>query len=120
MPQHRPIALIKDVSPDMNTAIRVDPHDVHIVRAMMDFAEGKPVRNFWAPPHIPVLENMRRVQQLRMVQAAHGAALPICRDNQLAEAVLVQPALHSRRRIGFEQASAAILKVSPCGLSSTM
>ena len=85
----------------MYPAVGGDPHDVRVVRPVMDLAEGQAVGHLRLAPFVFVFE-IWRASSSSGVELVKGAPLPIA-SNQLAKAMLVQPPLDHRRRIRLQR-----------------
>src|SRR4051812_10486302 len=77
MPQHRAVDLGEDVLPNVDACVRIDTHNVRVVRRVMDLAQPETVGDEWLAAWIPILEDVRRIEQLAVAQSANRALLAI-------------------------------------------
>jgi len=94
MPQHWSILFLQDIAANVDSVVGIYTEDVAIEGAVMNAAEGEPVWNFRSAALVAIRQDVRRVEQFAMSQAADRAALFVRNENQLAEAMLVEADLH--------------------------
>ncbi|WRS30786.1 hypothetical protein U6G28_03610 [Actinomycetaceae bacterium MB13-C1-2] len=60
--KHGPINLVQQSRVDMDAIVGVDPHEVLVVRRMLDLANGHAVGGPREPSFMPVRQNVRGVE----------------------------------------------------------
>jgi len=86
----------------MNDTSRIDPHEVAVIRQMMNRAEGDAVDDGGGAARIVVFENVGRLEQLCLSQCAHGALPGVGLEHQRAEPMLVEPHDRLARRVAAQ------------------
>jgi len=89
MLQHRSVDLLQNVETHLDFKIRRDADDVGVECSVVQLAEREPIGNHRLSQRMAVWQNMRRLEQFVMAEAANGAALLIGAQNALTEATLV-------------------------------
>ncbi len=80
---------MQDVRSNLEDIVRTKAEELPIEGAMMESTECKPVTHDWLPFRVGIRDNVRRVKQLFMTQAAEGALPLIGLEHPLAESPLV-------------------------------
>ena len=91
--QHRPVNLLEHVQADLDLVVGPDAEDLRIERGVVQLAEREAVWNDRMPLRMPVWQNVRGLEEFLMPQMAHCAMRVVCREDALAERLLVQPLL---------------------------
>jgi len=72
--EHRPIVLAEHVGSNVHAVVRAHAEDVHVVRRVMDLAEGETVGDLGEAAFVAVLEDVRGVEEILVPEPADGAA----------------------------------------------
>jgi hypothetical protein len=89
--KHRPIDFLKDVVSDLDDEVGTDPDDVTVESRVVELAHGHAVGDQRVTPRMGVGQDVGGVEQLDVVQSAHGARLLIGKEHPLAEGELMEP-----------------------------
>ena len=100
MSEHWPVALIKDVSSDLDHKIRADGEDVRIERSMMELAQGQAVRYHGFTSRMAVREDVRRIDKFRVSQLAYRALASVGVQHPLSEDGLMKSSLRHTSVVG--------------------
>jgi hypothetical protein len=88
--EHRAVDLLEDVRTDLQDQVGTDSDDVRVERRVVELAQRQTIGHDRLAQRVPIGQNVGRVKQLRMVQPAHGACLPVRTQHAYAEVCLVQ------------------------------
>ncbi len=72
-PQHRSVGLVEQSLGDVHHPLGVNAHEVAVIGEVMDRAQRDPVDDRGVPTRVPVLDDVRRLQQrrFRRLHTAH-------------------------------------------------
>ena len=93
MLQHGPICLEQNVESNLYNESRRNPKDVAIVRGVVQLAECQAIGNDGLALGMAVGKNVRRLQQLFMVETAYCALLLVRTKDTLSKSLLMDAAL---------------------------
>jgi len=82
--------LSQDVRSNLEHVVRTKAEELPIEGAVMESAEREPVADEWLSSRLGIGDDVRRVKQLFMTQAAEGALSLIGLEHPLAESPLMQ------------------------------
>ena len=75
--EHRTVDFFENVRSNLDHVVRTNAKDVCIERGVMESTQGQTVRDHGLASLVRVRQDVRRVEQLPMSQAADGAVLPV-------------------------------------------
>jgi len=87
--QHGPVLFFQDIIPNLDDIIGPYADHETVKGGMVQFAEGNTVIHNGITVGFSIRDNVSRIQQFEVLQAAECALLPICMKNPLAESALV-------------------------------
>ena len=88
--EHGAVDLGEDVAPDLDLEVRPDSQDVAVEGGVVDLAEGQSVGHFRDAQCFAVTDDVRRVEELAVLQAADGACMSIGPHHTVPERSLVE------------------------------
>src|SRR5262249_53356033 len=97
--QHRTISLDENVTADVDSRLGIDAENVRVVCAVVDAAEPEAIADQRLASRIAVFENVCRIEQLGVTQAADGTLLSVGTEHQAPEVLLMQPLHHGASSI---------------------
>ena len=87
--KHGAVDFVEDVLAHLDDQIGPDSDDVAVEGSVVQLAQCQPIRdNQFAPP-MSVRENVGGIEQLDVVEPAHGARLPIGTEHTVSEGELM-------------------------------
>ena len=89
MEKHRTVDLLENVLSDLDDAVWPDAEDMTIEGGVVDLAPREPVRSDGLPTWMPVWQNVRRVEQLGMGEAAHCTSILVRDEHPLRKGTLM-------------------------------
>jgi len=87
--EHGAVLLFQDIVSDLDDIVRPYPDHETVKGRVVQLAEGNAVTHNGIAVGFPILDDVRRVKNLQVLETAEGALLPICVQHPLAESALV-------------------------------
>ncbi len=110
MTEHRSVLLLQQVLAKLNLEIRPNPQDVTIECSMVELAEREPIGHDRSPGRIAVRDDVRRIEQFGVSEAADGPSLAISHENPPPESSLMDTLLHLPCQVRTTNAVRALAK----------
>ena len=97
--KHRTVDLVEYVLAHFDDQIWTDSNDVAVEGSVVQLAQCQPIRDHRFAPHMGVRENVGGIEQLHVVEPAHGARLPIGTEHALTEGELMDSVTRQPREV---------------------
>lgn len=97
--EHRPVDLVQEPCVDVHRAVGVDAEQIAVVGQVMDCAQREAVDHCCAAERVTVLDDVRRLEQRRLLERADRAAGAVGLQDGAAEAMLVKSIRRLARRV---------------------
>jgi hypothetical protein len=101
VPEHRAVDLVHEVSIDLHDVVGGDPEQLAVIGGVVDLAEAEPVRDDGVSAVLPIADDVRRVEQVGVLEKADGAAPVVGADHASAELWLVQALTDDALRVAL-------------------
>ena len=90
MPKHGAADFLQNIFPDMDNVVGGDPHQVEIIGAVVNLAEGETVINTREAVNVRIRNDVSRVEQARMTELADRAGDLVCAKYSSSKRGLMQ------------------------------